>query len=75
MKRIFTPAFLLLTAQSFAQDIKPEMADSFRSSGKIYVVVCVAAIVLTGLLVYLITIDRKVSKLERDLKSLDKTSN
>jgi uncharacterized membrane protein len=45
------------------------MADAFRASGKIYVVVCVAAIVLTGLIIYLITIDRKVSRLEKDMNA------
>jgi putative flippase GtrA len=59
--------FLLVSIQTFAQDQTPEMADAFRSSGKIYVVVCVAAIVLTGLIIYLISIDRKVSKLEKEM--------
>jgi K+-transporting ATPase A subunit len=68
--------FLLLSMQGFAQDQAPEMADALRSSGKIYVVVCVAAIVLVGLIIYLITIDRKVSKLEKEMSSQksDKTS-
>jgi len=55
-----------------AQEARPEMADTFRSSGKIYVVVCVAAIVLCGLIVYLVTIDRKVSKLEKEIASQKK---
>ena len=50
--------------KTFAQaDI--EMADTMRSNGKIYVVVGVIAIVFTGIIVYLISIDRKVSKLEK----------
>lgn len=45
-----------------------EMADTLRQDGKIYVVVTVLLSVLGGLIIYLISIDRKVSKLERQLK-------
>jgi len=44
-----------------------DMADTMRSSGKIYVVVGVVLIILVGLLIYLITIDRKVSKIEKEI--------
>ena len=46
----------------------PEMATGLRASGKIYVVVAVVALIVTGLLLYLITLDRKVSKLEQQIK-------
>jgi len=46
----------------------PEMADALRQSGKIYVVVAVIAVVLTGLLVYLISLDRKIGRLEREMR-------
>jgi uncharacterized membrane protein len=42
-----------------------EMADVMRSSGKIYVVVAVLLIILIGLIIFLIRIDRKVSQLEK----------
>jgi hypothetical protein len=42
-----------------------EMADSFRSEGKIYVVVAIVGLVLGGLLIYAVLIDRKISRLER----------
>ncbi len=45
-----------------------EMADAFRADGKIYVVIAVILVILTGLFVYLIIIDRKVSKLENQLE-------
>jgi hypothetical protein len=48
---------------------KIEMADKLRSSGMIYIVVGVILIVLIGLLLYLYTIDKKVSKLEKSLKN------
>ena len=46
-----------------------EMADVLRRDGKIYVVVAVIVTVLAGLILYLIRLDRKVSKLEQQLKS------
>lgn len=50
----------------FAQDA--EMADSFRSDGKIYVVVLVLSIVVTGLFGYLFYLDKKVSSKENTQK-------
>jgi len=46
----------------------PEMADALRQSGKIYVVVTAVVIIVSGLLFYLISLDRKVSKLEQEIK-------
>lgn len=45
-----------------------EMADAMRTDGKIYVVVGVMAIIFTGLFVYLLLIDRKVSRIEKGEK-------
>ena len=46
-----------------------EMADALRQSGKIYVVVAAVVIIVAGLLFYLISLDRKVSKLEKEIKN------
>lgn len=46
----------------------PEMADGLRQSGKIYVVVAVILVVVLGLIAYLISLDRKVSRLEREIR-------
>jgi len=43
-----------------------EMADTMRSNGKIYVVVAVCLIILTGLFLYVWRIDRKIVKLEKE---------
>jgi CcmD family protein len=61
---------LLLASAAFAQPNagEPEMADALRASGKIYVVVLVLVIIVTGLLVYLIRLDGKVSRLEREIE-------
>ena len=48
---------------------EPEMADGLRANGKIYVVVVVVVVIVAGLLAYLISLDRKVSRLEKEIKS------
>ncbi|WP_242926566.1 CcmD family protein [Pontibacter vulgaris] len=45
-----------------------EMADALRQDGKIYVVVVVLLTVLIGMIIYLIALDRKVTRLEKQLK-------
>ncbi|MCR5887411.1 CcmD family protein [Hymenobacter sp. J193] len=45
----------------------PEMADTLRQDGKIYVVVAVIAVVLAGLLAYLVSLDRKLTRLEKEV--------
>jgi CcmD family protein len=70
--RHFLAFVLLLGAATLnAQNTNPasvEMADGFRSSGKIYVVIAVVLIILTGLLVYVISLDRKISRIEKEQK-------
>ena len=51
---------------SFAQAQQVEMADGMRSNGKIYVVVAVCLTILIGLFVYVFSLDRKISKLEKE---------
>ena len=53
-----------LLAQSASE---VEMADTFRQEGKIYVVVAVMLLIFSGLIIYAIRIDLKVSKLEKEL--------
>jgi CcmD family protein len=43
------------------------MEELFYSSGKIYVVIGVVTIILTGIFVYLFWIDRKVSRMEKEI--------
>jgi uncharacterized membrane protein len=56
---------MTLFAQATPTDV--EMADNFRAEGKIYVLVAIMLTILIGLVIYLIRIDRKVSKLEKEL--------
>ena len=50
---------------AFAQNIGVEMADTFRSSGKIYVVIAVICIIFVGLAIFLFSIDRRLKKIEK----------
>ena len=65
IKRILL-SLLLLTCKSvlFAQS----MADEMRSSGKIYVVVAVLVTIFIGIILYLVRLDRKITKLEKETK-------
>lgn len=49
----------------FAQPGQVEMADTFRSSGKIYVVIAIIAIIFIGLAVYLFSMDKRLKKIEK----------
>lgn len=61
---ILTAVLLLYSATTFSQNA-PEMADTMRNNGKIYVVVAVCLIILAGLFAYLISIERKIRRLEK----------
>ena len=64
---LFMITFLVITADCFGQEQNaPEMADVMRSNGKIYVVVVVCLIILVGLFIYTMTIDRKLKRLEKN---------
>lgn len=58
---------MALSIASTAQAQQPvEMADTMRSNGKIYIVVAVCLSILIGLFVYVFSLDRKISKLEKE---------
>jgi len=70
MNKITYILFFLLSVVTMSAQVtndiqEPEMADLFRSEGKIYVVIAVLAITFTCLIGYLIYIDIKVRKLEK----------
>ena len=70
MKKIITAfLFCLVTAIVQAQDTlntETEMADLMRSNGKIYVVIAVMLTILFGLIIYLVRLDKKITRLEKD---------
>jgi hypothetical protein len=61
----------LLNLTVFAQTTSSsvEMADIMRSNGKIYVVVAVSTIILTGLILYLINLDKRIRRIEKEIES------
>ncbi len=67
---LFFVCFTMGMFSGYAQDStmheKPQMAELMRSNGKIYVVVTVLLIILTGIFIYLIQLDRKMSRIEKN---------
>jgi CcmD family protein len=61
---VFLGSFLL---SQFAMAQEPEMADTMRSEGKIYVVVAILLIIFAGVIGYLVMLDRKVTRIEKKL--------
>jgi len=64
-KHTLRTIFLLLMTAGVA-NAQTEMADTLRSNGKIYVVVTVLATIFAGIFAYLVYLDRKISKLEKE---------
>ena len=69
-KIIFTFISLALTFFVHAQDTLAVKADrestGLRAEGKIYVVLLVSSTILIGLFIYLIRLDRKLTRLEKN---------
>ncbi|TAE28840.1 MAG: CcmD family protein [Cytophagales bacterium] len=63
--------FAATTALNFflQQPDTVEMADQLRADGKIWVVVLVIAVVFAGIIVYLVRLDRQLSKVEKEVIS------
>ena len=61
-------ACCLLNIAAMAQgaNTNDDGTDFMRSNGKIYVVITIAAIIITGLFLYLLNLERKIKKLERE---------
>jgi CcmD family protein len=66
---VFSLAAMLLCIPVFCQtpnNSPVEMADGMRQSGKIYVVIAVILTILAGLIFYIIRLDRKISRMEKE---------
>jgi len=68
MKKIISILLLLVFNMTLLAQEKNavDMADVMRSNGKIYVVVAVILTIFAGIIIYLIRLDRKISKLENN---------
>jgi CcmD family protein len=58
--------FVLATITNLSA--QPESADFMRSTGKIYVVIAVLCIIFIGIVLFLINLDRKLQRLEKEIK-------
>ena len=69
MKRALLLLFTLnlISLSLFAQQSDVAMADQLRSDGKIWVVVGVIALIFAGIITYLIRLDSKLTKVEKEL--------
>ena len=56
---------LLFSTNLFAQ-APVETASVMRSNGKIYVVMTICIVILTGLFLYVLSIDKKITKMEKE---------
>ena len=66
---VLTLLFCMVSLLSMAQNPNDvEMADTMRENGKIYVVVGVLVIIMAGMFIYLSLLNKKISKLEKELK-------
>ena len=63
MATIFSSSVFAQTTQATPA---PTPTDFMHSNGKRYVVVLVVIVILSGLFIYLISLDRKISQLEKD---------
>ena len=57
---------MIINFLSFFLNIQVEMADTFRSDGKIYVVILVALIILIGIFLYLYRIEKKIESIKKN---------
>ncbi|HEU4551950.1 MAG TPA: CcmD family protein [Chitinophaga sp.] len=69
---LFTLVLLFTSMLAKAQQQNTETGpvnEMLRSNGKIYVVVAVLVIIFIGIILYLIRLDRKITKLEHQQQS------
>jgi CcmD family protein len=60
----------ILTISSFSQDGTNQQSTSLMASqGKIYVVMTIVLVILVGFFIYLISLDRKIGKIEKEIKN------
>jgi CcmD family protein len=60
--------FLFFAVKNFAQSSANDESQSnfMTSNGKIFVVMAVVVVIVLGLFLYLVNLDRKISKLEKN---------
>lgn len=72
MKNIVRTFLFLVTALMMVGNVMAQgtgdsaVGETMRSSGRIYVVVAVMLTILAGLIIYLVRLDRRISRLEKE---------
>ena len=66
LKTFLAIFFLSFTTSVWAQTSRTPMAELMRSDGRIYVVIAVLLTILAGLIFYLIRLDKRISRLEKE---------
>jgi hypothetical protein len=66
ISRLFALLLMLLSSLTMHAQTDSSLGNTMRSNGRIYVVITVILVILAGLLLYLIRLDRKMSKLEKN---------
>jgi hypothetical protein len=69
MSRILLIVALILAQVSVQAETISALEGSYHTSGNIYAVVAVIGVTLIGLFIYLIRLDRKLSRMEKDINS------
>lgn len=70
---VFLAFFLALDVYSQTGNTV-EMADVLRQDGKIYTVVFGLVVILSGLIIFLIRVDRKIFRMEKNIKNEGKVT-
>lgn len=66
LKPFLAALLLSFTFSMEAQPTRTPMAELMRSDGRIYVVIAVLLTILAGLVIYLIRLDKRISRLEKE---------
>ena len=66
MKKAFSLLILFVLATITSANAQTESPDFMRSTGKIYVTIAVLCIIFSGIVLFLIHLDRKLTRLEKE---------
>ena len=66
-RKLLSVLLLLVVVQvCYGQDIAQKNNDFMRSHGRIYVVIAVMLTILAGLILFLVRLEKKITKLEKE---------
>lgn len=65
-RTIITMLMLICTLAVHAQGGQSTIGETMRSNGRIYVVIAVILTILFGIFIYIIRLDRKIAKMEKE---------